>query len=33
MNSAFAIGRLLERDDARGKLLGMKNFKNAVRAS
>ena len=31
MNAAFAIGRLLEREDARAKLLAMKNFKNTVR--
>ena len=31
MNAAFAIGRLLEREDARAKLLAMNNFKNTVR--
>ena len=30
MNAAFAVGRLLEREDARSKLLAMKNFKNTV---
>ena len=30
MNAAFAVGRLLEREDARSKLLSMKNFKNTV---
>ena len=32
MNSAFAIGRLLEREDARTKLLEMTNFKNTMTA-